>query len=173
MKKYANIVIAVLDLIIVFAALFLNIWSYASGGYNNWYSWNWGSMSTIQLFDKGMYGDGILIFALVLSFVGLVIAAILNFQNKKEKLAKKFQIIASVLIMIMFILVHIGIFEFYSDYSICELNNMGFVVIGLCVIDIILSIVLMKSKEEVNAVEKINATENTEKTDFSENINNN
>lgn len=149
MKKQinANIVTAVLNIIIVFSSLFLNIWSYASGGYGNLYSWRWGEMSTIGLFNKGMYNDEILIFSLVVSFVSLIACAILNFQNKKTLLTKKIQIIGSIIIVIMFALVHIGVFEFYSDYSICELNTMGFIVIGICVINTVLSTVFLKKEK--------------------------
>lgn len=52
----------------------------------------------------------------------------------------------------MFALVHIGVFEFYSDYSICELNTMGFIVIGICVINTVLSTVFLKKRKKLKVV---------------------
>lgn len=147
MKKNMNIVTGVIDFIIVASAFILQTWSYASGGYLNIFSWDWGSMTTIELLGENIYFIEILLIALIGSFGVLVLSGVFMFMKKKINLTKKLQAIASIVVVCFYFAVHIGIFEFRSDYSICELNAIGYGVVVICIINAVLSFALVKENE--------------------------
>lgn len=145
--KNRNIVTAVLNIFIVYSSLFFNIWDYSVF---RPYTFKYYSkeMSTIALLDEGMYNSEALIFFLAVSFVALLVCSIFNFQNKKSSLANKIQIVASIVIVIMFALVHTGVFEFIADFGSCDLTEKGFVIISMCIINVVISTnFLIKNKK--------------------------
>ena len=83
MKKNMNIVTGVIDFIIVASAFILQTWSYAKGGYMNIFSWDWGSMSTLELLGENIYFNEILLVALVGAFGALVLSGFSMFKKKK------------------------------------------------------------------------------------------
>ena len=158
MKKNMNIVTGVADLMIVASAFLLQTWSYASGGYRNIFSWDWGTMSTLELLGENIYFIEILLVALVGAFGALVLSGIFMFTKKKINQMKIVQGIASIVVVCAYIAVHFGIFEFRSDYSICELNGTGLVVVIICIVNAVLSFALVK---ESDIISQPQANENT------------
>lgn len=150
MKKNMNIVTGVIDFIIVASAFILQTWSYAKGGYMNIFSWDWGSMSTLELLGENIYFNEILLVALVGAFGALVLSGFSMFKKKKINQMKIVQGIASIVVVCTYIAVHLGVFEFISDYSICELNSTGLVVVIICIVNAVLSFALVKESDVIS-----------------------
>lgn len=147
MKKNANIITGVIDLIVVISAFVFPTWDYAVGGYGNIYSWDWGSGSTIAAFSEiSYYDDAIAKILMVVSFLCLIISAIMMFQKKQFKVFKIVQTVASFIIPIVYFLYHISVFSHIADYAICELNGLGFLMVAVCVANAVLTLVFVKEE---------------------------
>lgn len=157
-KKKMGLITGIIDLCIVASVVVLPIWSYASGGYSSIFSWDWGNMTTLELLDKRIYDKEILLVALLAAYVLLVLSAIFMFKKEKINLMKNLQAIASIVVVCMYVAVHIGIFSFMSDYSICELNPIGLGVVAVCAANVVLSFAFVKEKA---IVEQPKSVENT------------
>lgn len=163
MKKNANIITGVIDLIVVISAFVFPTWDFAEGGYGNIYSWDWGSGSTIAAFSEiTYYNDGFAKILMIASFICLVVSAFMMFSKKNIKIFRIIQAVASIVIPIVYFLYHISAFDHVADYAICELNGMGFLMVVVCVVNAVLTMMFVKeensTKEEqeciVNNVEK-------------------
>lgn len=156
MKKNANVITAIIDLVIVISAFAFPTWDYAEGGYGNLFSWDWGSGSTIAAFSEiTYYNDGFAKILMIASFGCLAVSAFMMFTKKKINLFKIIQSVASIVIPIVYFLYHISAFDHISDYAICELNGMGFIVVAICVVNAVLTLLFVKEENIVKENENV------------------
>lgn len=157
MKKNARFITGVIDLIIVISAFIIPIWDYTrptyffgykTGGYTH------DNITTIELFDESMYYDEILHIFLVIAFVLLIVSAVLSFTNKKLNISKIIQGVSSIVVAVMYLLVHIEVFSLLSDYRSCELSAMGFLVVLLCIANAAISFKFVNEEKIENNIEK-------------------
>ncbi len=147
MKRNANIITAIIDLVIVISVFIFPTWDYAEGGYGNLYSWDWGSGSTVAVFSEiTYYNDGLAKILMIVSFACLVVSAFMMFSKKNIKIFRIIQAVASVVIPIVYFLYHVSAFDHIADYAICELNGMGFLVVAVCVVNAVLTMVFVKEE---------------------------
>lgn len=147
MKKNANIITGIIDLIVVVSAFIFPTWDYAEGGYGNIYSWDWGSGSTIAAFSEiTYYNDGLAKILMIASFICLVASAFMMFSKKNIKIFRIIQAVASIVIPIVYFLYHISAFDHVADYAICELNGMGFLMVAVFVVNAVLTMVFVKEE---------------------------
>lgn len=148
MKKYANIVTAIINIIIVASIFILKTWDYT--WISLYYGLRYDKITTIELFNE-LYAK-IVCICIISSMFALVASSALIFIKKNINIAKVVQSLASVVIAVMYFLVHIKVFSLIADYCVCKLNASGFIVVLLCIANAVLSMAFVK--EKINNIAK-------------------
>lgn len=164
-NRNVNYITAVLNLAIVVSAIFVKTWDYSHTRYLLY--WESEYMSTVDmLLDYTYYSQGILTLVLIIPYITLIVCSILTFIKSNKTSVRVLQGIASLILCLIYIILHLGlIFEVFADNGYVSLTGAGFMVVGLCIVNVILSFFVMKSENKnLQSEEELCSVNNVEKS---------
>lgn len=102
---------------------------------------------------------------LIIPYIIPIVCSILTFKKSNKTSVRVSQGIASLILCLIYIILHSGlIFEVYADFGYVSLTGAGFMVVGLCTVNVILSFFMKNENENLQSEEELCSVNNVEKS---------